>query len=80
MPFPPDIGMMLPELVMVLLLTASIPVKTLLMAALLVMVLKLPARMPEGCCSKGFGAMVDVLVIMALFTPELSKNRKASNV
>jgi hypothetical protein len=39
MPFPPDIGVMLPELVMVLLLTASIPVKTLLMGALLLMVL-----------------------------------------
>ena len=67
MPFPPDIGVMLPELVMVLLLTASMPVATLLMAALLVIVLPLAAKMPEGCCSRIFGAMADVLVIVALF-------------
>ena len=74
MPLPPDDGVMLPEFVMVLLLTASIPVSTLLMVALLVMILPLPARMPEGC-----GPTMGVALLMTLFaTPVLSKNWKES--
>ncbi len=70
MPFPPDDGVMLPEFVMMLLLTASIPVSTLLIVALLLIVLPLPARMPEGC-----GPTMGVVLLMTLFcTPELSKN------
>ena len=78
MPFPPDSGVMLPELVMVLLLTASMPVKTLLMEALLVMVLPLAARMPVGCCKSASGTMSTALLIMVLFTPLLSKKLKIS--
>ena len=65
---------MLPEFVMMLLLTASIPVATLLMVALLLMVLPLPARMPAGC-----GPTIGAVLLMTLFcTPELSKNWKES--
>ena len=65
---------MAPEFVMMLLLTASIPVSTLLMAALLVMMLPLPARIPDDC-GPTMGA---VLLMTLLLTPELSKNVKVS--
>ena len=74
MPLPPDDGVMAPEFVMMLLLTASMPVSTLLMGALLVMMLTLPARMPDDCGP----AMGAVLLMWLLFTPELSKNVKVS--